>query len=86
MNCSEKRKNEIRQLLYCLYRSKELTNNSTKVWLTLVKNGNSLHEHWNCKRKEPHRFKLDLTDKRNLKNPNENMAFANLLFITLEKI
>ena len=38
------------------------------------------------KKKEPHRFKLDLTDKRNLKNPNKNMAFANLLFITLEKI
>ena len=54
--------------------------------MTLVKNGNSLYEHWNCKKKEPHRFKLDLTDKRNLKNPNENMAFANLLFITLEKI
>ena len=54
--------------------------------VTLVKNGNSLYEHWNCKKKEPHRFKLDLTDKRNLKNPNENMAFANLQFITLEKI
>ena len=23
---------------------------------------------------EPHRFKLDLTDKLNLKNPNKNMA------------
>ena len=27
---------------------------------------------------EPHRFKLDLADKLNLKNPNKNMAFANL--------
>ena len=27
---------------------------------------------------EPHRFKLDLTDKQNLKNPNKNMALANL--------
>ena len=27
---------------------------------------------------EPHRFKLDLTDKSNLKNPNKNMALANL--------
>ena len=27
---------------------------------------------------EPHRFKLDLTDKRSLKNPNKNMALANL--------
>ena len=36
-NNSEKLKNEIRQLLYSLYRSKKLTNNSIKVWLTLFK-------------------------------------------------
>ena len=30
------------------------------------------------KANEPHRFKLDFTDKRNLKNPNKNMALANL--------
>ena len=32
----------------------------------------------NSKTNEPHRFKLDLTDKVNLKNPNKNMALANL--------
>ena len=32
----------------------------------------------NSKTSEPHRFKLDLTDKLNLKNPNKNTAFANL--------
>ena len=32
----------------------------------------------NSKRSEPHRFKLDLTDKRNLKNPNKSMTLANL--------
>ena len=32
----------------------------------------------NNKTNEPHRFKLDLTDKRNLKNPKKNMALANL--------
>ena len=32
----------------------------------------------NSKTNEPHRFKLDLTDKRNLKNPNKNMALAHL--------
>ena len=32
----------------------------------------------NSKTNEPHIFKLDLTDKLNLKNPNKNMAFANL--------
>ena len=29
------------------------------------------------KTSEPHRFKLDLKDKLNLKNPNKNMALAN---------
>ena len=32
----------------------------------------------NSKTSEPHRFKLDLTDKLNLKNPNKNMVLANL--------
>ena len=32
----------------------------------------------NSKINEPHRFKLDLTDKLNLKNPNKNMTLANL--------
>ena len=32
----------------------------------------------NSKTNEPHRFKLDLTDNLNLKNPNKNMALANL--------
>ena len=40
----------------------------------------------NSKTNEPHRFKLDLTDKLNLKNPNKNMALANYVFITLGKI
>ena len=31
----------------------------------------------NYKTNEPHRFKLDLADKPNLKNPNKNMALAN---------
>ena len=34
----------------------------------------------NSKTNEPHRFKLDLTDKVNLKNHNKNMALANLSF------
>ena len=32
----------------------------------------------NNKTSEPHRFKLDLTGKLNLKNPNKNIALANL--------
>ena len=44
-NNSEKPKNEIRQLLYSLYRSKKLTKNYIKVCLTLLKNRNNLHKH-----------------------------------------
>ena len=32
----------------------------------------------NSKTSEPHKCKLELTDKFNLKNPNKNMASANL--------
>ena len=32
----------------------------------------------NSKTNKPHRFKLDLTGKLNPKNPNKNMALANL--------
>ena len=32
----------------------------------------------NSKTNEPHRFRLDLADKLNLKNPNKNMALARL--------
>ena len=32
----------------------------------------------NSKTSEPHRFKLDITDKLNLKDPKENMALTNL--------
>ena len=39
----------------------------------------------NSNTNEPHRFKLDLTDKLNLKNPNKNMALANLSIFTLGK-
>ena len=31
----------------------------------------------NSKTSESHRFKLDLTDKLNLKDPKKNMALAN---------
>ena len=32
----------------------------------------------NSKTNKPHTFKLDLTDKLNLKSPNKNMALTNL--------
>ena len=45
-NNSNKLKNEIRQLLYSLYRSKIWQNKSIKVWLVLFKkNGDNFYEH-----------------------------------------
>ena len=44
-NNSVELKNEISQLLYSLYQSKNLQNNFIKVWLILVKNGNNLYKH-----------------------------------------
>ena len=41
----------------------------------------------NKKTSEPYRFNLDLTDKLNLKNPNKNMALANIdVYYTLKNI
>ena len=39
----------------------------------------------NSKTNESHRFKLDLTDKPNLKNPLKNMALANLSIYYISK-
>ena len=73
-NNSEKLKNEIRYLLYSLCRSQKLTKNiykSLKMETIFMNNESS-------KMSEPHRFRLDLTDKINLKDPKKNAALANL--------
>ena len=78
-NNSEKLKNEIRQLLYSLYRSKKLTKNIYKALVDIVqKMETNFMNTENSGTSELHRFKLDLTDEINLKNPNKNMALANL--------
>ena len=41
----------------------------------------------NSKTSEPHKFRMDLTDKFNLKDPKKNMALANLsLYYTQKNI
>ena len=45
-NNSDKPKNEIRQLLYALYRSNKITKKYIKVCLRLLKNRNNLYKHW----------------------------------------
>ena len=42
---------------------KKLENNSIKVWLALCKDGNNFYEQG--------KFKLDLTDKHNMKDPKK---------------
>ena len=64
-NNSNKLKNETRQLLSSLQRSKKLTK-QLKVLLTLFKDGNNFMNSENCKTSEPHRVRPDLTDKLNL--------------------
>ena len=68
---SKSLKNEVRQILYSLYRSKVFTKTVYNN-LTFFMNTN------NSKTNEPNRFKYDLIDKLDLKNPNKNMAIANL--------
>ena len=64
-NNSLELKNEIRQLLYSLYRSKQISK-------TVYKNTA------NSKTKHSNKFVYNFTDKLNLKNPNKNIALANL--------
>ena len=44
-NNSEKLKNEIRQIVYTLYRSKNLSKQSIIICLALFKNGDNIYEH-----------------------------------------
>ena len=68
-NNSEKLKNEIGQLLYSLYRSKQLTEQLYKSLVDIIYNMETIFMNTeNSKTSEPHKFKFDLTDKLNLKN------------------
>ena len=48
------------------------------VSTTLIKMETFFMNSKNSKTKEPNRFKYNLIDKLDLKNPNKNMALANL--------
>ena len=78
-NNSIKLKNEARQILYSLYRSKVLTKT---VYNNLIKSIRALETFFmnskNSKTNELNRFKYYLIDKLDLQNPNKNMALANL--------
>ena len=74
-NNSKSLKNEIRQILYSLYYTLYVHStsfNDTYKMETFFMNTK------NSKTSEPNRFKYDLIDKLDLRNPNKNMALANL--------
>ena len=84
-NNSKSLKNELRQILYSLYRSKVLTktvyNNLIKLYVhstIFIKMETFFMNSKNSKSNKPNRFKYDLIDKLDLKNPNKNMALGNL--------
>ena len=52
----------------------------------LFKNGNNIYEHFEQQNKRANKFMYQLTDKLDLKNPNKNMALANLsILLHMEK-
>ena len=75
-NNSEKLKNEIRQILYSLCSSKNLTKQIHKSLIDIIQNMETIF--MNSENSKPHRFKLDITDKLNLKDPKKNIALTNL--------
>ena len=74
-NNSEKLKNEISQLLYSLYRSKKLTKIIYKNLINIIENMETIFKNTeNGKKNEPHKYRLALADKLNLKDSNKNMT------------
>ena len=45
----------------------------------LFKNENNIYEHFKMKTNKSNRLSYQFNDKSNLKNPNKNMALANLV-------
>ena len=66
---------------YCIICTdkKKLTKNIYKSLIDIILNmEKNFMNSENSKTSEPHKFRLDLTDKLNLKDPKKNMALANL--------
>ena len=77
-NNSEKVKNEIRQLLYSLYCSKNYPKQYIIVCSIYLKMEAKCMNTENSKTNESNKFMYQFTDKLSLKNPNKNMPLANL--------
>ena len=78
-NNSRELKNEIRQLLYSLYRSKKISKTVyKKLNRGYLKMETIFMNTANSKTKHSNKFVYNFTDTLNLKNPNKNIALANL--------
>ena len=73
-NISEKLGSKIRQRWYFLYHSKKLTKTIYNNLINTIGKWKQFMNTENSKTNEPHRFRLRLADKFNLKYSNENMA------------
>ena len=67
-NTSENLLNEIRQIIYSLYQSKEITKN---VYNNIMNSENSKTSDW-------HRLLLNLTDNKDLRRKDKYIALSNL--------
>ena len=81
-NTSENVLNEIRQIIYSLYRAKEITKEVYNNILNSIKLQNRMDTIFmNCKNSktsDPHRLLLNLTDKINLNSSDKYVALSNL--------
>ena len=83
---SEKVKIEIRQLLYSLCRSKRLPKTIYKSLISIIQNMETILKNTeNSQTNESDKFRLNFADKFNLKDPNKNMALANVSFYSTWK-
>ena len=79
---SEDLLNEIRQVVYSLYQTKEKTkkvyNNMTSIKILSYKMNIVFMNSENSKTSDPHRLLINLADKINLKRSGTQTAFSNL--------
>ena len=75
---SQKFKNEIREIVYLLYRSKNLSKTIYNSLMKTLKMETIFMNTLNSKTTESNRFIYQFTDKLSLKNPTKNIALANL--------
>ena len=90
-NTSEKLLNEIRQIIYSLYRAKEITRKVYNNIMNSIKLSNRMDTIYtksqNSKTSDPQRLLLNLSDKINLKRSEKYIVLSNLsIYYTCKNI